>query len=187
MSLDERSSEAAQLLGREVVYSGHRISLSLDRVELPNRHVAELTIVQHPGATAIVPMLGDDVLLVRQYRYATGGWLLEIPAGTMGPGESPAVCAARELEEETGYVAGELTELGWVWSSPGFCTERIWLYLARGLTAARQRLEEDEVLSLEQKPWREVLDLVERGEVHDAKSISALLLAAHRLGLRSVP
>jgi ADP-ribose pyrophosphatase len=175
------STNDGGLLARQVVYRGRRIELDLDRVRLPNDHVVELEIVRHPGAAAIVPLLGEEVIMIRQWRHATGGWLLEIPAGTLSPGEEPAHCAARELEEETGFVSSELIELGWVWSSPGVFSERIWLYLARGLSASAQRLEQDEVLSLERVSWEEAVDRAARGELHDGKSVAALLLAARYL------
>jgi ADP-ribose pyrophosphatase len=159
-------------------YRGHRLTIDVDRVRLPNDQVTELVIVRHPGAAAIVPELDGDILMLRQYRYATGGWLLEIPAGTLDGNEAPEVAAARELEEETGYAASRFTPLGWVWSSPGFCGERIWLYLAQGLNPAHQRLEADEVIAIERVPWQEAIALAERGALHDAKSVAALLRAA---------
>ena len=173
--------DAAERLATRRAFSGRRIEVDVDRVRLPNGHVAELEMIRHPGAAAIVPVHDGEVLLVRQYRHATGGWLLEVPAGTLTPGEAPASCAARELIEETGYRAGSLQPLGWVWSTPGFTDERIWLFLARGLTPARQQLDPDEVLSLERLPIHEVLDRAVRGEIHDGKSLAALLLARPHL------
>jgi ADP-ribose pyrophosphatase len=173
--------DPAERLATRRAFAGRRIEVDVDRVRLPNGHVAELELIHHPGAAAIVPVHEGEVLLVRQYRYATGGWLLEVPAGTLGPGEAPASCAARELIEETGYRAGSLQPLGWVWSTPGFTDERIWLFLARGLTPERQQLDHDEVLSLERLPVQEVLDRAARGEIHDGKSLAALLLARPHL------
>jgi ADP-ribose pyrophosphatase len=117
------------------------------------------------------------VLLVRQYRYATGGWLLEIPAGKLDRGESPETCAGREAEEEVGYRPGKLEPLGWIWSSPGFADEKIWLFLATGLEEAKQELEHDEILHVERMSFQEAVEKAARGEIHDAKSAVALLRA----------
>ncbi|HVT61549.1 MAG TPA: NUDIX hydrolase [Thermoanaerobaculia bacterium] len=171
---------AERLAGREA-YAGRKVRLEVDRVRLPNGHVMEVEVIRHPGAAAIVALLGEEVLLVRQYRYATGGWLLEVPAGTLDAGERPAACAARELEEETGYRSGALEPLGWIWSTPGFTDERIWLFLATGLTPARQGLEHDEVLTVERLPFAEAVARAASGAIEDGKSVAALLRAAHFL------
>jgi ADP-ribose diphosphatase len=164
------------------VFRGRTVRLDVDRVQLPNGRVMDFEMIHHPGAAAMVPVLaGGDVLLVRQYRYATGGWLLEVPAGTLEPGETAEVCARREVEEETGFRPERLEPLGWVWTTPGFTDEKIWLFLATGLVATRQGLEDDEVLSLERLPWREAVEKAARGEIHDAKSTCALLRAARYL------
>jgi ADP-ribose pyrophosphatase len=164
------------------VFRGRIVDLSVDRVRLPNGNVCDLELIRHPGAAAVVPVDGDgQVVLVRQYRYAAGGWLYEVPAGKLDPGESPEVCARRELEEETGIAAGKLTSLGWIWTTPGFTDERIWLFLATELTSARQALQADEVLSVHRLPFAEAVSLAQRGEIHDAKSICALLRSGCRL------
>lgn len=166
-------------LSSKQVFQGRTIRLDVDRVRLPNDRESDLEIVHHPGAAAIVPVLENgDVLLIRQYRYATGGWLLEIPAGKLDPGEDPAHCARRETEEETGYRPSELRPLGWVWTSPGFLDEKIWLYLATGLEPTAQSMDEDEVLEIERMPFREAVDKALSGEIHDVKSALALLRAA---------
>jgi len=164
------------------VFRGRIVELSVDRVRLPNGNVCDLELIRHPGAAAVVPVDGDgQVVLVRQYRYAAGGWLYEVPAGKLDPGEIPEVCARRELEEETGVAAGKLTPLGWIWTTPGFTDEKIWLYLATELTPARQLLQADEVLSVHRLPFAEAVSLARSGEIHDAKSICALLRAACHL------
>lgn len=175
----------AERLSSHTLHRGRVIDLSVDRVRLPNGRVTELELVHHRGAAAVVPLLEDGrVVLVRQYRYATGGWLLEIPAGKLPGGESPATGAGRELEEETGYRAARLEPLGWIWSSPGFSDEKVWLFLARQLRATQQRLESDEVLTLETAPLPELVGQAERGELQDAKTVCGVLRAAARLGLR---
>lgn len=166
-------------LDRRVVFEGKVVQLSVDRVQLPNGNVCDLEMIRHPGAAAVVPVdEAGDVLLVRQYRYAASGWLYEVPAGKLDGDESPAVCAAREVEEETGFRAGELTEMGWIWTTPGFTDERIWLYLATGLQPSRQSLQPDEVLSVEKMPLHEAVDLASSGGIRDAKSVCALLRAS---------
>jgi len=164
--------------GTRSVYRGQFLDVRVDRVELPNGEVAELEVVRHPGASAMVPITAEgDVLLVRQYRHAVGGWLLEVPAGKLDTGEEPEVCARRELEEEVGARAGELVPLGAIWASPGFTDEKIWLFLARCLEDARQSLEADEVLTVETLPFEEAVRRVHRGEICDGKSVCALLRA----------
>jgi ADP-ribose pyrophosphatase len=165
-------------LRRRTVYDGRVVHLTVDRVELPNGQTAELEVISHPGAAAMVPLSADgEVFLVRQYRYATGSWLLEVPAGKLDPGEEPVLCAARELEEEIGQRATELTPLGWIWTTPGFTDEKIWLYLARGLEPSKQSLQTDEVLTVERLPFAEAVAKVHEGEICDGKSVCALLRA----------
>lgn len=172
-------------LERRSIYRGRVVDLSVDRVELPNGRVTELELIRHPGAAAMVPLTAaDEVLLVHQYRHATGSWLLEVPAGKLDPGEAPEQCAARELEEEVGYRAERLEPLGWIWTTPGFTDERIWLFLARGLVAGDQDLQRDEVLRVERLAFDEAIDRVHRGEICDGKSVCALLRAAARLRRR---
>lgn len=168
-------------LGSRTIHRGRAVQLNVDRIRLPNGREMDFELVHHPGAAAVVPLLDDEtVLLIRQYRYATGGWLLEIPAGTLEPGESPESCALRETEEETGYRAGRLEPLGWIWTSPGVLDEKIWLYLARDLTPARQDLQPDEVLTVVPVRLAEAVDQARRGEIHDAKSVCALLRCGSR-------
>ncbi|MCA9581630.1 MAG: NUDIX hydrolase [Myxococcales bacterium] len=159
-------------------FTGRMIHVDVDTVTLPNGRDVPLEIVRHPGAAAIVPV--DDqgnVILVRQYRYAADGYILEIPAGKLDAGEPPATCAPRELLEETGYVAESMTPLGFIYASPGFTDERIWLFLARGLRFEKQALEADEVLDVETMPFAKAVALAEAGGIEDGKSIAGLLRA----------
>ena len=170
------------LIERRSIYEGRVVRLSVDQVRLPNGNLCELEMIRHPGASAVVPLDSDgNVLLVKQYRYASGGWLLEIPAGKLDGGEAPEACARREVEEETGQRPGELVPMGWIWTTPGFTDERIWLYLARDLTPARQNLQTDEVLTVERMPLDRAVSLAARGEIRDGKSVCALLRAPHFL------
>ena len=162
---------------------GFRVRVSSERVALPNGLTLVLDIVRHPGAAAVVPFLSDDeVLLIRQYRFAADGMILEVPAGKLDAGEAPAVCAGRELEEEAGQRAGRLEALGWIWTTPGFTDEKIHLFAAFDLSAVPQRPEDDEIIEIVPMPLGRALDLVWRGEINDAKSAMALLHAARLVG-----
>lgn len=153
--------------------------LWLDDVTLPTGDRVSLEIVRHPGAAAIVALDdSDEVTLIHQFRHAAGGFIWEIPAGVLHDGEKPIDCAARELREETGLVAGELEGLGSILTTPGFCDERIHLFLARRCHQSAQELETDEVLTVSKFPLDAVLDMIRRGEIQDAKSIAGLHHAA---------
>ena len=166
-------------IARRVVFDGRVVRLSVDRVRLPNGNETDLELIRHPGAAAAVPLAEDGtVLLVRQYRYAASGWLLEVPAGKLDPAEEPEACALREVAEETGFLPGRLEPLGWIFTTPGFTDEKIWLYLARDLAPARQELQHDEVLTVVRMPLAEAVERAVSGEIRDAKSVCALLRAA---------
>jgi ADP-ribose pyrophosphatase len=164
--------------GRQI-YRGRIVDLRLEEVTLPNHVTVTLEIVRHPGAAAVVALDADGcVTLVHQFRHAAGGFIWEIPAGKLDPGEQPAQCAARELREETGLVAGELIALGSILTAPGFCDERIHLFLARSLITAEQHLDHDEVLSVSRIPLPQAVEMIRRGDIEDAKSIAGLHHAA---------
>lgn len=173
----------ARVRDRRQVYPGRVVDLWVEQVELPNGRVAELEVVRHPGAAAIVPVTAEgDVILVRQYRHALGRYLLEIPAGKLSPGEAPEACAARELEEEVGQRAGRLEPLGALVPAPGFADEVIHLFLASELEPGAQCLDEDEVLSIERLHLDRAVELALDGGIDDSKSAIAILRAAARLG-----
>jgi len=169
------------------VYEGRLLKIDRDRVRLPNGRETTLEMVRHPGASGVVPFVTpDDILLIRQFRYAAGGFIYEVPAGTLNPGEEPEACARREVEEESGHRAGRLQRLASIYTTPGFTDEVIHLYAAFDLTPVGQNLDHDEVLSVERMPLREAVARIGRGEIVDAKTICALLLAerAERPGTR---
>lgn len=173
-----------ELLSSRSAFAGRVLELRVDRVRFGNGQVAELEVVRHPGAVAVVPVTAaGDVLLLRQLRYATGEWVLEVPAGKLDAGEEPLDCARRELEEETGFVAAALEPLGWVWTTPGFTDEKIWIFLGTDLEEAPQQLDEDENLSVERLPLAEALSLALGGGIDDGKSIAALVRAAAYCGV----
>jgi ADP-ribose pyrophosphatase len=157
--------------------------VSSERVALPNGQTLVLDVVRHPGAAAVVPFLSDDeVLLIRQYRHAADGMILEVPAGKLDGGETPEVCARRELQEEAGQRAGRIEALGWIWTTPGFTDEKIHLFAAFDLAPAPQHLDDDEIIELVPTSLSRALELVWCGEINDAKSAMALLHAARRVG-----
>ncbi|CAG1013899.1 MAG: NUDIX hydrolase [Anaerolinea sp.] len=167
-----------QTLSSEFVYDGRVVNLYLDTVRLPNGKTARRELIRHPGAVAIVPVDAEgSVILVRQFRYAAGRVLWEVPAGTLEPDEDPNVCAHRELQEEIGHKAGKLERLGGIFVAPGYTSEFIHLYLATDLSESRLEGDSDEFIQVERFSWREVLRKIRSGEIEDGKSISSLFLA----------
>jgi ADP-ribose pyrophosphatase len=163
-------------------YDGRIIRVRMERVRLPNDVEVDLDVVRHPGAAAIVAATLAEVVLIRQYRFAAGGYLWEVPAGTLAPGESPAACARRELREEAGIEAGALTPLGHILTTPGFCDERIHLFLAQELRPVAVAHEADEVIAeVSRMTWPVVGRMIAEGEIVDAKSLVALYHAARVL------
>ncbi len=169
--------------GAKRVKRGFRVEAVTERVELPNGTLLDLDIVHHPGAAAVVPFASDrDVLLIRQYRHAAGGMLLEVPAGKLDDGEPPEACAARELAEEAGQRPGRLVRTGSIWTTPGFCDERIHLFAAFDLSPVPRSPDDDELIEVVRLPLHDALRLVWSGELSDAKSALALVYAARQLG-----
>ena len=157
-------------------YEGVIVKVDLDKAQLPNGRVAAREVVVHPGGVAALPLNEDGtVTVVRQYRYAFGRVLTEIPAGKLEYGEDPKEGILRELREEIGAQVGELIELGTIYTSPGFCQEILHLYLARDLTYGECCPDEDEFLEIERIPFDELLQQVMRGEIMDAKTVAAVL------------
>jgi len=158
------------------MYSGRVITVNVERIELPNGETADLEIIHHPGGAAIVAV--DDreqVCLLRQYRHAAGGWIWELPAGRLEPGEPPLETARRELVEEAGRQAQRWQDLGAILSSPGVFTERIHLFLAQGLTPCPQALEKHEVIEVHWMDLRQAVAMAHDGRINDAKSVIGLL------------
>jgi ADP-ribose pyrophosphatase len=163
------------------LYNGKIFDVVLEKVTLPNGVVKNREIVRHPGAAAMVPLLDDgNVVLIKQYRHAVGQFVWEIPAGTLEPEEAPLGCAQRELVEEIGYEAATFDKLTEIWPAPGYTDEQIHIFLATGLTAAEQELEDDEVLEAQPMPLETALEMIRTGEIQDGKTIVGLLLTSMR-------
>ena len=163
------------------IYRGRIVDLRVEDVTLPNGTTVALELLRHRGASAVVALdAGDRVALIRQYRYAAGGYIWELPAGVLdSTDEPPVACAARELREEAGRTADELRHLGTIFTTPGFTDERIHLFLARGLHAAEVAHEADEVIAeIRWLPLPAALAMIRRGEIVDGKTIAGLHLAA---------
>jgi ADP-ribose pyrophosphatase len=172
-----------KILSSEPVYLGKLVNLYVDTVQLPDGNRAMREIIKHPGAVAMVPLLASgQVVLVRQFRGAADRVLLEIPAGTLEPGEDPLAAAGRELQEEAGYRPGKLERLGGEYTAPGYTSEFIHLFLATELEPSRLAQDADEFLEVVTLPLDEALRQVENGEIQDGKTIIGLLLVARRLG-----
>ncbi len=168
-----------EIVSSEQVFDGRVVKVFLDDVRLPDGRSARWERVAHPGAVGIVPLLETgEVLMVRQYRHAVRGVLLEIPAGKLDPGEPPLECAHRELEEEVGMKAGEMVKLAEFFNSPGYSDEYFHLYLARDLTPGKADPEADEFLEIERLRLEEAPKLIAGGDITDAKSIIGLSLAS---------
>lgn len=170
------------IIRTQTVFSGRIFSVEQMDVFLPDGSAAVRQVVRNPGAAAVVAL--DDrnrAAMVRQYRTAVGRVMLELPAGKLEPGEDPLLCAQRELMEETGLTAGRWQKLAAMRSSPGFCDEVLHLFLARDLTQGENNLDDDEFLTLSWVPLCDLLSMIDSGDLADAKSITALLLALRKL------
>ena len=168
-----------ELIEREYVYRGKILDLSRSRFNSEAKGVVEIEVVHHNGGAGTLPLFDDgSVALVRQWRYPLGRYSLEIAAGRIEPGHTPEETAGRELEEEIGYRAGELRKIGEFNVAPGYCEERLFVYLATGLEPCAQDLDDDEEIEAVRMPFADALARVRSGEIDDAKSIITLLLAA---------
>lgn len=157
------------------IFTGKVLTLNIDTVTLPNGVTIALEMVRHPGAAAVVPLKDSGtVVLIKQFRHAAGGFIYEIPAGKLHAGEDPMHCAARELEEEIGYVAGRLDHLTSILTAPGFTDEVIHIYKATALTRGQQQLDRDEVLEVLEFPLEEAIAMIVAGTIRDAKTIVGL-------------
>jgi ADP-ribose pyrophosphatase len=177
----------AKLSGKRV-YTGRVLNVDVDTVQFPNGSTGELEMVRHSGASAVVPFLSDpesddpQLLLIKQYRYAAEEFIYEIPAGKLDKGEKPEDCARRELREETGCTAERIEHLYTFYTTPGFTDERIHAFIATGLTRGEASHERDEFMTLETVRLSRALEMIQSGELKDAKTaLSILYVAGFRL------
>ncbi|HMC55424.1 MAG: ADP-ribose pyrophosphatase [Gemmatimonadetes bacterium] len=180
----ERGGKSDAQISSERIHTGKIITVDRDRIRYPDGSEADVDIVRHSGASAVVPFLSDpegedpQILLLRQYRYAADGYLYEIPAGRLDPDETPADCAARELKEETGCTAKQMEPLLTMVTTPGFTDERIHLFMATDLTHGQAAREADEFADVVVMRLSEALELIQRGEIVDGKTALAILYTA---------
>ena len=179
------SESTPGMISRRPVHKGRVVDLGIDTVRFPDGSTGELEMIRHSGASAVLPVLSDpsgedpQIMLIKQYRYAADGFMYEVPAGRPDrEGEDWEVCARRELEEETGMVAGRLTKLTTIYTTPGFTDEKIHLYMATELTRGTTKLDQDEFVEPVVMPLSDALQLIEMGEINDAKTIVTILYAA---------
>jgi ADP-ribose pyrophosphatase len=171
----------AEVTSRRLLHKGRKFDFEMVDVRMPSGKTVQREIVRHPGAVLIVPVLDSgEVVLIRNFRISLERPLYECPAGTMEPPEPAEACAARELVEETGYEAATLVSLGWFYTTPGLTDEKMHAFVGKGLRPVGQDLEEDECISVCPVPREEAFAMIDRGEITDAKSMLALLLARRR-------
>ena len=175
--MENQVMEEIKRLNRELVYKGHIIDMYKDTVKIPNGNIADWDFIGHKGAAAVLPVLKNgNVLMVRQYRNALDRYTLEIPAGGLESPDEPMIdCAARELEEETGYKSDNLEMLLSLHTTVAFCNEKIEVFLARDLVKTSQHLDEDEYIDVEEHSIEELLEAVYSGKIEDSKTVSAIL------------
>ena len=179
---DRLHGELPKVIDSQSIYRGRIFEVTVDTVSEGEKTYAR-EVVHHPGSAVIVPVFDDGTIaLVRQYRHPAVRYLLEAPAGTLRRGEPPEEGAKRELEEELGVVSGRLEKLSEFFVSPGFCGEKMWVYLATELTETKQQLDDDEILAVVRIPFSQALSMITTGEIEDAKTIIGVMLAAPRVG-----
>jgi ADP-ribose pyrophosphatase len=169
---------AFEIIRSNKIYQGRVFGVRCDVISLPNGKSVELDIVEHPGAVVLVPV--DDqgnLWFVRQYRHAGRVELLELPAGSLEPGEPPEACALREVREEIGMAAGHIEKIGEFYMAPGYSTEFLHIYLATNLRPSPLAADDDEFISVETLPIGKVFEMVEAGQIHDCKTLASLYLA----------
>lgn len=168
-----------ELINRNYIHRGRVFDVSLSRFNSEAKGVVEIEVIHHNGGAGALPLFEDgSVALVRQWRYPLARYSLEICAGRIEPGQTAEETAARELEEELGYRARELRKIGEFNVAPGYCNERIFLYLATGIEQSTQNLDDDEEIEVVKMTFAEALERIDAGEIDDAKSIIMLMLAA---------
>ena len=165
------------MIDSEYVYRGRVLDVRRDNVLLSNGHNSNREVVEHTGGVVILGIKNKNVLLVKQYRYPISCVSFELPAGKLEREENPDIAAKRELEEETGYIAEKWINLGYIYTSPGFCNEKLHLYLAQDLIYKKQCPDEDEIIECYEYPFNEVMNMINEGIINDSKTLCAILRA----------
>jgi ADP-ribose pyrophosphatase len=174
-------------LNSKLIHRGRVFDLVKEQVALPNGMTADMEVIRHPGAAAVLGLTAENqILMLKQYRHAIGETIWEIPAGTLEPDESPLACAQRELVEESGFSASRWNPLGNIRPVPGYSDESISLFLARDLKPSRQHLDADEIIQVHRVPFDEVMDMIADGRIQDAKTISAVFLTLQSTNTTSI-
>jgi len=180
--VDTQNRLVEKTVSSQIIYDGKIIKVTLEEVELPDGKIATREVVKHPGAVAVLALTDDGKMIaVRQFRKPLERTIVELPAGKLEPGEDPLACAARELEEETGYQASQYTHLSSFYTSPGFADELLHVYVATGLKPGPARPDEDEYVEVLELTLDEAHDLHQRGEIRDAKTVLALFAWENRV------
>lgn len=183
MGAENENEPLSRVESKQELYCGRQFAFVVEQVTHPNGVQTEMGVVRHPGSTVIVPLFEDQYVgLIRQYRHAVSAYIYETPAGTMEPGEDPLVCAHRELEEETGYAAGDMIPLGKTFLLPAYSDELTYVYLARDLTKTTQDLDQDEIIEVHRLPLDRVMEMIASGDIIDALSILSIYHAVRYLG-----
>ena len=175
MKAEETQRKKATVRNTSEVYKGRIFNFVTEDLTLPNGRNTEIAFIRHPGSIAVVPLLEDhSVVMELQYRHPVGEYLLEIPAGTMEPGESPLDCAQRELIEETGFQAQEFIKLAKIHIIPAYSDEEIHVFIAKGLTSAKQNLDPDEIIEVVTYPLEKAVQMIGEGKITDALTILSI-------------
>lgn len=186
MKKEETQRKKATVKKTFEVYRGRIFNFVTEDLTLPNGRSTEIAFIKHPGSIAVVPLLEDhSVVMELQYRHPVGDYLFEIPAGTLEPGESPLDCAQRELIEETGFRAQDFIKLGKIYIIPAYSDEEIHVYVANGLTPAKQNLDPDEIIEVMTYPIQQTIQMIAEGKIIDALTILSLQMAWFHIHGRS--
>ncbi len=164
-------------LSSKYVYNGKVLDIKRDEIIVSNGHKSVREVVEHSGGVVILAIKDNKILTVKQYRYPLKNVSIELPAGKLERGENPDIASKRELEEETGYIAKDWKSLGYIYTTPGFCDEKLYLYLARDLEYIKQNPDEDEIIEAGEVSFQEMYDMIDNGVINDSKTICAVLRA----------
>lgn len=164
-------------LSSKYVYNGKVLNIKRDEIIVSNGHKSVREVVEHSGGVVILAIKDNKILTVKQYRYPLKNVSIELPAGKLERGENPDIASKRELEEETGYIAKDWKSLGYIYTTPGFCDEKLYLYLARDLEYIKQNPDEDEIIEAGEVSFQEMYDMIDNGVINDSKTICAVLRA----------